>query len=535
MAFELLGGVGLFLLGMVLLTEGLKAFAGDALRQALMRFTGSPLKAFASGVLVTAVVQSSSATTVAVIGFVSAGLLSFTQAVAVVIGASLGTTGTSWIVSVLGLQISVGYYALPLVGIGAFMHLFARGRWKSLGMALAGFGLIFVGIQTLQQGMQSVSDRFVLAEVPSVGVAGHLLMAAIGIAMTVVMQSSSAAVATTLTALHTNSVSFDQAASLVIGAAIGTTVTGALAAVGANVSAKRTALAHVTFNLATGLVAVLMLPLFLRGIQWAQENFGLEPGAISLALFHTAFIGVGVVLFLPFVNQFARWIERILPETGPVLTRHLDQSVLNVPTVALEATRRALIETACATSRILSDCLSSRWQSYDERIAGQLRTALEQTQQFLAKIPPISGSEPMSQSRVSQIHAIDHLLRLQSSLQPPASIIRVLPHDRLREELEYTQRILELAETGLRAGVPDDWLADVERLARELAERRRLGRPGVLRETAHGGWDYSEALQVLDAMRWLDRIGYHIWRACNYLGGNGAAAPDAEAHREHYP
>lgn len=137
---------------MTLLTDGLKTFAGDGLRQALVQFTGGPLKAFASGAQVTAMVQSSSATTVTIIGFVSASLLTFPQAVSVILGASLGTTRTGWIVSVLGLKISMGAYALPLIGIGAFMKLLARGRWQAFGLAVAGFGLIFVGIATLQSG-----------------------------------------------------------------------------------------------------------------------------------------------------------------------------------------------------------------------------------------------------------------------------------------------------------------------------------------------------------------------------------------------
>ncbi|HSK28542.1 MAG TPA: Na/Pi symporter, partial [Candidatus Limnocylindria bacterium] len=174
--FPLAGGIGLFLLGMALLSDGLKAFAGDSLRRALVQFTGSPIKAFASGALATALVQSSSATTVMVIGFVSAGLLTFPQAIGVVLGASLGTTSTGWIVSAIGLKVSVGYYALPLVGIGAFVKLLARGRWRSLGLALAGFGLIFVGIETLQNGMQGLSGVFKLSELPSSGFLSHVMM-----------------------------------------------------------------------------------------------------------------------------------------------------------------------------------------------------------------------------------------------------------------------------------------------------------------------------------------------------------------------
>jgi phosphate:Na+ symporter len=188
MTFKLLGGIGLFLLGMVLLTDGLKAFAADALRRWLVRFTGTPFKAFSSGALVTAMVQSSSATTVTVIGFVSAGLLTFPQAVGVVMGASLGTTGTGWIVAVLGLKVSVGFYALPLVGVGAFMRLLARGKLRSFGLALAGFGLIFIGIETLQAGMQGLSGAFNLRILPSSGLWGHVLSMAIGIVLTVIIE-----------------------------------------------------------------------------------------------------------------------------------------------------------------------------------------------------------------------------------------------------------------------------------------------------------------------------------------------------------
>lgn len=530
MLFTTAGGIGLFLMGMVLLTDGLKSLAGEALRRALVQFTGGPLKAFASGALVTALVQSSSATTVTVIGFVSAGLLTFPEAVCVVIGASLGTTCTGWIVSVLGLHVSVGYYALPLVGVGAFFRLLGRGRWRAAGTALAGFGLIFIGIETLRTGMQTLSEAFTLADLPPGGWYGHLLMVLIGAAMTVVMQSSSAAVATTLTAMHTGSVNFEQAAALVIGAAIGTTVTGALAAIGANVPARRTALAHVLFNLATGLIALILLPVFLRGIAAAQQHLGLEPGAMSLAAFHTAFIAVGVVVFLPFVDRFSRWIERLLPERGPVLTRHLDDTVLNVPAVALEATRRSLSETACELLRAARDQVAQPAQSSDELRRSQIAAALERTQYFLARIPPLAEDQPISQLRVAQMHAIDHLLRLQAHLHPTAALGPLLAHERLRPLVARLKDELELAEAGLTVQAPADWLAGVERISRELADMRRDERPRVFRQTAGGSYDPAFALDLLDAMRWLDRVGYHTWRISNYLGGEGPPEPVEGEH-----
>ncbi|HSW37962.1 MAG TPA: Na/Pi symporter [Acidobacteriota bacterium] len=527
MIFKLIGGIGLFLMGMVLLTDGLKSFAGDALRRSLMRFTGTPFKAFSSGVFVTAIVQSSSATTVTVIGFVSAGLISFPQAIGVVIGASLGTTGTGWIIAVLGLKVSVGFYALPLVGLGAFLRLLSHGRWRSLGAALAGFGLIFIGIETLQEGMRGLSDAFNPAILPASGFLGHLLAMIVGITMTVIMQSSSAAVATTLTALHAGAVNFEQAASLVIGAAIGTTITGVLAAIGGSVPAKRTAMAHVLFNSVSGLIAILLLPVLLRVIALAQDHAGLEPGAMSLAAFHTIFIGLSAAGFLPFVNRFASVIERVLPDRGPVLTRHLDKTLLQVPAVALEMTRRALREAAAETFSVMQALLKGVNNEEGNKKL-QLGNALGLLQEFFRKIPPGAEYEPILQLRVAQLHAIDHLLRAQNLLHPSSGMLEALKSQRLQEAVALTSDILKTGENGMRNDSPDLWLIRVERQAAELAELRRRERPVILQQSAGDASGSTEALELLDAMRWLDRIGYHAWRISHYLGAANHAA-DGEA------
>lgn len=515
-AFQLLGGVGLFLLGMVLMTDGLKAFAGDALRGALVKFTGTPLKAFGSGALATLMVQSSSATTVTVIGFVSAGLLTFPQAVGVVFGASLGTTGTGWIVSVLGLKISMGTYALPIIGLGAFFRLLGRGRIKSLGLALAGFGLIFIGIETLQEAMAGLSGVFDLAGMPSSGLVAHAVALAAGVVLTVIMQSSSAAVATALTALHTGSVNFEQAASLVIGAAIGTTITGALAAIGGSVPAKRTALAHISFNLATGLIALLLLPLFLRGIGYAQERFGLDPGATSLAAFHTSFIALGVLIFLPLVYPFSRLIERVLPEKESSLTKHLDNSLLHAPAVALEATRRALVESAQELFHDVEDGLKVQDAGAKNRAAAE--QALEAIRGFFARIPPVGEGEPPSPARLEQLHAMDHLTRLGARLSPPDSLRRALADPGQAEARTRALNLLRLAGEGLAGKCEGEaWLATLERDAGSIADHRRDGRETLLGRTANGSVDPRAALETLDALRWLDRVCYHAWRASHHL------------------
>ncbi|HAX41038.1 MAG TPA: Na/Pi symporter [Bryobacteraceae bacterium] len=517
--FSLLGGIGLFLVGMVLLSDGLKAFAGNRLRTALVRFTGRPSAALASGALVTALVQSSSATTVTMIGFVSAGLLTFPQAVGVILGASLGTTSTGWIVSVLGLKISIGQYAMPLIGIGAFVRLLGRGRWRSLGLAVAGFGLIFAGIEALQTAMAGLSGNLNLSGLDAGGLLGRVLAVGIGVALTIVLQSSSAAVATTLTALHTGSLNFEQAALLVIGASIGTTVTGALAAIGASVPAKRTALALVLFNSATGVIAVLLLPLLLWLIDWGQRTAGLEAGAVSLAAFHTAFVAIGVLLFLPLIERFSRAVENLLPDRGPALTAHLDRLVLDVPEVALEAAFRALREISIEAFNALQDSLRDPpGRAVDKARRVRIREAIRQTQEFLAAIPATNEPGPAA-LRVSLLHGLDHLVRLQSYLKLPEKLIQSFNHDPVKPPLARCHDILESASNGLRGFDAGPWLDAVRQKSEYLGEANRRERPKLLQKSAAGAWNDAVVLDALDALRWLNTVGYHVWRISHYLGG----------------
>ncbi len=343
-----LGGIGLFLLGMVLMTDGLKAAAGDALRSMLQRFTRGPWSALTTGLVVTALVQSSSATTLMTIGFVSAGLLQFQQAVGVIFGANIGTTSTSWLVSSLGLKVNVSIVAMPLVGVGALVRTIGRGRWAAIGTAVAGFGLVFVGIDVLQLGMQGLAEYIDPSLFPAAGLLGRLVLVAIRVVMTVVMQSSSAAAATTLAALSAGTIDLTQAAALVVGQNLGTTVTAGIAAIGASVPAKRTALAHVLFNGLTGVIAFAVLPVFVAVVDWITEVFGGADDAMSLAAFHTCFNILGVALLMPFLARFARLIERIVPARGSALTQHLDPSVSRLPAVAIEVAQRTLGDIAAA-------------------------------------------------------------------------------------------------------------------------------------------------------------------------------------------
>ncbi|HCY61899.1 MAG TPA: Na/Pi cotransporter family protein [Oxalobacteraceae bacterium] len=530
--FPLIGGIGLFLVGMMLLSSGLVGFAGGALRKALVRFTGTPYKSFLSGALVTALAQSSTATTVTLIGFVSAGLISFSQAIGVVIGASLGNTATGWIVAGLGLKINLGFYTLPLVGIGAFMKLLTRGRWAELGMALAGFGLLFLGLNMLQDAMRALSDEFSLARLPAEGFGARVAIMLAGVVLTAVLQSSTAAIATTLTALHAQAINFDQAAAMVVGASIGTTLTGALVTIGGTLYAKRTALAHILFNLAAGLIAIVMLPVLTWIIGLLEQHAGLTPGALSLAAFHSIFIGAGVLLFLPLTSHLARIVERLLPERGEDLARHLDASLLGIPAVALEASQRTLNDVLHKLLYVFDGILAAPDHNAMQQDLAQAKHALDRSFEFVARIQLQASDRALSAQRVSQLHAVDHMLRLHLRLSNFAQTQVDFANPVYRTAMEQIAEILRLARAGLAGSQPEDWLERLEGDALLLASLSRQMRHDVLQGSADGD-NASQVLQTTDAFRWMERIGSHIWRSCHYLvqgrlgnGGRQAAQPD---------
>lgn len=526
MLFPFFGGLGLFLIGMMLLSDGLVAFGGDVLKQALSRFTGTPSKAVVSGTLATMVIQSSSATTVTLIGFVSAGLISFTQAIGVLIGASLGNTATGWIVAGLGLKINLGFYTLPLIGLGALFKLMSKGRLAAFGLAMAGFGMMFMGLSTLQEGMRGLASVFNLASLPSGGYGASVLIMLFGLALTAVLQSSTAAIATTLTALHTQTINFDQAAALVVGAAIGTTMTGVLATIGGTIHARRTAVAYILFNAAAGILAIALLPLLFWVIVWLEQYAGLDPGAMSLAAFHTLFIALGVVIFLPVVPQFAGWVERLLPDKSASLTQRLDDSLLAIPAVALEAAQRVLEQTAERLLDVYGRLLNMK-EPLSTGDLQELGQSLDTAYRFVSRIELPPGDARAVAQRIAQLHAIDHLLRFRSRLE---DLLRAGLDLKLPDygwALSHNQQILELARRGLAERRLADVLPELEVHAIGLTELSRQMRHQLLDSAATPPSPVADLLSRADAYRWMERTGHHIWRISHYLVmGRPAAGSD---------
>jgi phosphate:Na+ symporter len=410
-------------------------------------------------VLVTAVVQSSSAVTVAAIGFVNAGLLSLAPALWVLFGANVGTTMTSWIVALIGFKFSVEALALPLVGAGVALRLTGQGhRRGAIGTALAGFGLLFLGIALLQEGFAGLSSRVSLP--PGEGALAVLAQVAAGIVMTLLTQSSSASTVIAITAAQGGLLSTQGAAAVVIGANIGTTATAVMAAIGATPNARRAAAAHVAFNVITAVVALLLLPWLIDTLARMRQAMDLPPDpAVKLALFHTSFNVLGVVLMWP----LAGWLTRRLQarfrrrEEDEAQPRYLDDNVLAVPTLALDALEREMArvgqvaarmarravagESAAAVEgdRVVLDSLDAAAESFVERMsrrempqrsARRLGRALrvlryhettgEQALQAAElRRPTRADDDPIAQVQADFDHALDDLLALCDPARVP--------------------------------------------------------------------------------------------------------------------
>jgi len=359
----LAGGIGLFLLGMQMMTDGMKMSAGNSLRRILKSSTRTPIRGILSGALITSLVQSSSAVTVATIGFVNAGLLTLKQAIRVAYGSNLGTTMTGWLVAIVGFGFHIKTFALPAIGIGMLMTIFARhGRYPAIGKAIAGFGLFFLGIDLMKSGFAGLESLIVFDALQESGITGLIVFVGVGFLMTLIMQSSSAAIAITLTAAAGGVVALPAAACMVIGANVGTTSTAALAAIGATPNARRVAAGHVIFNLVTGAVALLILPLILIAIEWFQQRSGMEGGpATFLALFHTLFNLLGVLLIWPFTQRLVTFLKRQFraAEEDEARPKYLDSTLINTPLLAHEALSKELERIQGISIRMAEDAINT--------------------------------------------------------------------------------------------------------------------------------------------------------------------------------
>ena len=337
--WKFLAGLGIFLFGMHLLEESVKSLSGKTFRRMIRQYTNGTLRAIGSGSLVTAVLQSSSAVSLMVLAFVGAGVLSMENAIGVMMGSNIGTTFTAWIVATLGFKVKIESFALPLMGIGGVGLIFLGSYAKlfQFSKLLFGFGFLFLGLDYMKLGVESLAQSFNLDQISGYGLWLYLL---VGIVITALMQSSSASIAIVLTALNSQLINFNMGVAMTIGANVGTTITVLLGSIGAVQSKKRVGFSHVIFNVVTAVVAFSSLP----ALVWFIELFFniSSNNVMGLALFHTLFNTLGVVIFFPFVGLVSRILFKIFPDHKAILTLYIDKTPTAVPDAATMALKKEI-------------------------------------------------------------------------------------------------------------------------------------------------------------------------------------------------
>jgi len=341
---EIAAGVSIFLFGMLFLEEGFKAFTGGVLEKLLQKTTDKTWKSLLFGVVSTSIMQSSSLVSVITISFISAGLVSLVAGIGIIFGANIGTTTGAWLVAAFGLKVKISAYAMPMLVFGIVLSFQKSKYLKGMGAVLAGLGFLFLGIHYMKEGFEAFKDSFDLASLAVGGYPGLFLFAAIGAAATVVMQSSHATLVLILTALAASQITYENGLALAIGANVGTTITAIIGSLSANVEGKRLAGAHLIFNVVTGVIAIAFISQFVWAVDIVSSKVGIAADnyTMKLAVFHTLFNLVGVLVMVPVIQRLADFLVKSLPEKAKDLAEplYLTDAAIEFPETVLKALKK---------------------------------------------------------------------------------------------------------------------------------------------------------------------------------------------------
>ena len=364
---EIVGSLGLFLYGMKIMSEGIQKSAGDRMKTILKFMTGNRFAAVFTGVVITGIIQSSSATTVMVVSFVNAGLMNLTQSIGVILGANIGTTITGWIVALFGFKIKITAMAIPAIGIGCPLMFIKSIKHRDFGEALVGFGLLFLGLDFLKDSVPDISQYpealAFLSRFAEGGTLSMILFVVVGVVITGIVQSSSAAMAITLTMAYSGWISYPEAAALVLGQNIGTTITAYLASLGTSVTARRASRAHILFNVLGTLWVMVLFNPFLRLVDVIVPGDVYGPNATTLlpthlAMYHTIFNVLNTILFIPFIKQFAALVTKMVAgseiDEGDYHFKYISSTLQDTPELYLIKVKDEIYKMASVISEMFS-------------------------------------------------------------------------------------------------------------------------------------------------------------------------------------
>jgi phosphate:Na+ symporter len=506
------GGLGLFLLGMIVMTGGLRSLAGNTIRNALMRFTKSPYSGATTGTISTALLQSSSATTVMAVGFVGAGFMTFPESLGIIFGANIGSTITGWMVALFGFKLNLGTIILPVIFFGVIMKLFFRGKIAAFGYALAGFGLIFVGISMMQDAMSGFEGIITPEYLPSDSWVGRLKLVVLGILSTLITQASSAGVAVTLTALYANAINFEQAAALVIGMDVGTTVTALMASIGGSVNVRRTGFSHVIYNVFTGVMALFLITPYIYLWDALAPGALIQNAEIGLVTFHTFFNILGVMIILPFTHQFAYLIEKIIPSKEPIFTEKLDMRLLEEPHLALEAARISAQDEFIALLQHINFIMGDVKHGKKSDLT-LLQSALDKTHNYIDQINPKNEKDARWKELIALIHILDHEQRLHERCEEEeyrARLVQKSPdlHSEHQHLITVNHKIISAISSKRFCDAKNYARVNEKFITNSMLPYRNM----IAEQMAKDEITIPSGTSKLEAERWLVRVSHHISR-----------------------
>ena len=358
----IVAGVAVFIIGMQFMEDGFKFFSGGILEKLIANSTNTNSKAIFLGITATAILQSSSLIAIIVISFLSAKIISLAGALGVVFGSAVGTTATTWIVSTLGVKIDIAAFALPMIIFGVIFRFYKNRNFQGFGNILLGLGFVFLGIGYMKDGFEDLKQGINLAQFAIDGYAGIIVYTLIGAFATVIIQSSSATMALTVTALVTGQIVYINAMAIAVGANIGTATTAALGAMVSNANSKRMAVGLFIFKGITAVITLASLYLMIDFVDYISKYLGIKSDdwAMKLAVFHTLFNLVGLLIFSFFIPKLVIFLKKLfVEEKESYITKpkFLDMEVVAVPFAALKATRKETIHLYDNASEVLSHAI----------------------------------------------------------------------------------------------------------------------------------------------------------------------------------
>ena len=545
--FNFFGALALLLWGMDLLSSGIQKGAGNKLQKLLSVVSGNRFTAVFTGLLVTGIIQSSSATTVMVVSFVNAQILSLTQAIGIIFGANIGTTVTAWIVSFLGFSFSVSAFAIPLIGIGFFLKSLKKSKIKNFSDLFLGFGMLFLGLDllgdTLSLNPESVSF---INSITDWGFLGIIVGVLIGAVLTGLIHSSSAFTAIILTMAAAGSINWKLSAALVLGSNIGTTIDAVLSSIGASTNAKRAAAVHVGFNICGTIIAVICFNPFLSLVDLIVPGTPESNITNHIAMLHTVFNTCSTIIFLPFVNQIAMLVSKLIKEPKSqvekeyklplIITQNrytIDSYILQIEKeialmsaktmtmldeiyTALKGFNLNSIENISSQVLEQEDYIDQMNEAISDFLMNcyQMNDVSEHNKAKISKLIQITAEiEDLSDECASIVHVLQKYI-LTSDQRKSSSYEKLLPFvDQVKEFFDYISQHLSF-------GLSYTLSSEEKRLSVKMEEsidttKKQLKK--LARQRIENGKDVKSELHYIDLVRHIERAGDNVYKIAQTL------------------